>query len=58
MSDVQLALFFPYLPVVVLLIIYFASGADIDDDDDDDFQGGKRIFQPIYAPSPTSYSLY
>ena len=54
MSDVQLALFFPYLPVVVLLIIYFASGADIDDDDDDDFQGGKRIFQPIYAPSSTS----
>jgi hypothetical protein len=54
MSDVQLALFFPYLPVVVLLIIYFASGADIDDDDDDDFQGGKRIFQPIYTPSPTS----
>ena len=29
MSDVQLALFFPYLPVVVLLIVYFASGADI-----------------------------
>ena len=57
MSDVQLALFFPYLPVVVLLIIYFASGADIDDDDDDS-QGGKKIFQPIYAPSPTSLSLY
>ena len=54
MSDVQLALFFPYLPVVVLLIVYFASGADIDEDDDDDFQGGKRIFQPIYAPAPTS----
>ena len=54
MSDVQLALFFPYLPVVVLLIIYFASGADIDDDDDDDFQVGKGIFQPIYAPAPTS----
>tara|TARA_R100001463_G_scaffold35102_4_gene76737 strand:- start:1888 stop:2052 length:165 start_codon:yes stop_codon:yes gene_type:complete len=54
MSDVQLALFFPYLPVVVLLIIYFASGADIDDDDDDDFQGGKGILQPIYAPAPTS----
>jgi len=54
MSDVQLALFFPYLPVVVLLVIYFASGADIDDDDDDDFQGGKGIFQPIYAPAPTS----
>ena len=53
MSDVQLALFFPYLPVVVLLIVYFASGADIDDDDDDS-QGGKGIFQPIYAPSPTS----
>ena len=53
MSDVQLALFFPYLPVFVLLIIYFASGADIDDDDDDS-QGGKGIFQPIYAPAPTS----
>ena len=53
MSGVQLALFFPYLPVVVLLINYFASGADIDDDDDDS-QGGKGIFQPIYAPAPTS----
>ena len=53
MSDVQLALFCPYLPVVVLLIVYLASGSDIDDDDDD-FQGGKGIFQPIYAPAPTS----
>jgi len=52
MSDVQLALFFPYLPVVVLLVIYFASGADIDDDDDDDFQGGKGIrLQPAYLPT-------
>ena len=52
MSDVQLALFFPYIPVVVLLIIYFASGADIDDDDDDDFQGGKGIrLQPAYFPT-------
>ena len=54
MSAVQLALFFPYLPVVVLLIVYLASGSDIDDDDDD-FQGGKKIFQPIYAPASNSY---
>ena len=43
---------FPFIPVLVLLLVYYASGADIDDDDDQD--GGKGIFQPIYAPISTS----
>ena len=51
MSDVQLALLYPFIPVVILLLIYYASGADIDDDDDQG--GGKGMLQPIYAPTPT-----
>ena len=51
MSDVQLALLFPFIPVLILLLIYYASGADIDDDDDQG--GGKGMLQPIYAPVPT-----
>ena len=51
MSDVQLALLFPFIPVLILLLIYYASGADIDDDDDQG--GGKGVLQPIYAPAPT-----
>jgi hypothetical protein len=51
MSDVQLALLFPFIPVLILLLIYYASGADIDDDDDQG--GGKGMLQPIYAPAPT-----
>ncbi len=51
MSDVQLALLFPFVPVLVLLLVYYASGADIDDDDDDG--GGKGMLQPIYAPVPS-----
>ena len=51
MSDVQLALLFPFIPVLILLLIYYASGADIDDDDDQG--GGKGMLQPIYAPTPT-----
>ena len=50
MSDVQLALLFPFIPVLILLLIYYASGADIDDDDDQG--GGKGMLQPIYAPTP------
>jgi len=50
MSDVQLALLFPFIPVLLLLLVYYASGADIDDDDDND--GGKGMLQPIYAPAP------
>ena len=52
MSDVQLALLYPFVPVLILLLIYYASGADIDDDDD--YGGGKGMLQPIYAPAPTS----
>ena len=51
MSDVQLALLFPFIPVLILLAVYYASGADIDDDDDDG--GGKGMLQPIYAPVPS-----
>tara|TARA_B100001250_G_scaffold388624_1_gene387028 strand:- start:1246 stop:1401 length:156 start_codon:yes stop_codon:yes gene_type:complete len=51
MSDVQLALLFPFVPVLILLLIYYASGADIDDDDDQG--GGKGMLQPIYAPVPS-----
>tara|TARA_R100000152_G_C6766269_1_gene191223 strand:+ start:436 stop:591 length:156 start_codon:yes stop_codon:yes gene_type:complete len=50
MSDVQLALLFPFIPVLLLLLVYYASGADIDDDDDNG--GGKGMLQPIYAPAP------
>ena len=52
MSDVQLALLFPFIPVLLLLLVFYASGADIDDDDDQG--GGKGMLQPIYAPAPTS----
>ena len=52
MSDIQMALLFPFMPVLILLLIYYASGADIDDDDDQG--GGKGMLQPIYAPAPTS----
>ena len=51
MSDVQLALLFPFVPVLILLLIYYASGADIDDDDDQG--GGKGMLEPIYAPVPS-----
>ena len=51
MSDVQLALLFPFIPVLILILVYYASGADIDDDDDQG--GGKGMLQPIYAPAPT-----
>ena len=51
MSDVQLALLFPFVPVLILLLVYYAAGADIDDDDDQG--GGKGMLQPIYAPVPS-----
>ena len=51
MSDVQLALLFPFVPVLILLLVYYASGADIDDDDDQG--GGKGMLHPIYAPVPS-----
>ena len=51
MSDLQLALLYPFLPVLTLLLIYYVSGADQDHDDDDD--GGKGMMQPIYAPVPS-----
>ena len=50
MSDIQLTLLFPFIPVLLLLLVYYASGADIDDDDDNG--GGKGMLQPIYAPAP------
>jgi hypothetical protein len=51
MSDFQLALLYPFIPVLTLLLIYYASGADIDDDDDQG--GGKGMLQPVYAPNPS-----
>ncbi len=50
MSDFQLAILFPYIPVVVLLFIYYISGADQDDDDQG---GGKGMMQPITVPAGT-----
>jgi hypothetical protein len=47
MSDIQLALLFPYIPAIILLFVYFVSGADQDDDD----QGGGGMMQPVYAPA-------
>ncbi len=50
MSDFQLAILFPYIPVVVLLFIYYISGADQDDDDQG---GGKGMMQSITVPAGT-----
>ena len=52
MSDFQLALLYPFIPVTLLLILYYASGADIDDDDDDD--RGKGMMQPAYQYVPVN----
>ncbi len=53
MSDLQLALLFPYFPFLGLLIAFalveLISG---NNDDDDDQDGGKgiRVMEPAYAP--------
>ncbi len=52
MSDLQLALLFPYIPFLGLIIAFalveLFSG-DNDGDDDNDFDGG--ILQPVTVPT-------
>jgi hypothetical protein len=50
MSDTQIVLLYPFLPMLTILLIYLATGADKDDDDQD---GGKGMMQPIYSPVPS-----
>ncbi len=51
MSDLQLALLFPYIPflgiVIVILFLELLDGSN-DEDDDNNHDGG--IMQPVYAP--------
>ncbi len=51
MSDLQLALLFPYIPFLGLIIAFalveLITGGN-DEDDDNDSDGG--IMQPVYAP--------
>ena len=49
MTDLKLALLYPFLPCLTLLIIYFFT-VGIDDSDDDD-QGGGGIMTPVYVPA-------
>tara|TARA_B100000029_G_scaffold59381_1_gene53446 strand:- start:4703 stop:4867 length:165 start_codon:yes stop_codon:yes gene_type:complete len=50
MSEFQMALLFPFVPVVAFLIVEFLLEITEPRDDDDD-QGGGGIMQPIYVPS-------
>ena len=50
MSEFQMALLFPFVPVAAFLIIEFLLEITEPRDDDDD-QGGGGIMQPIYVPS-------
>jgi len=50
MSEVQMALLFPFVPVLVFLTIEFLLDiTSPPDDNDDDFDGG--IMTPVYSPS-------
>ena len=49
MSEFQMALLFPFVPVLAFLIIEFLL--DVGSGDDDDEGGGKGMMQPIYAPA-------
>jgi len=52
MSDVQLALLFPYIPFLSLVIAFALVGLITDgndEDDDNDSDGG--IMQPVYVSS-------
>jgi len=55
MSDLQLALLFPYIPFLGLVIAFALAGLIMDatdgNDEDDDNDGGGGIMQPVYAPS-------
>ena len=52
MSDLQLALLFPYFPILGLIIavalVELVSGGN-DEDDDNNHGGG--IMQPVYVPA-------
>ena len=48
MSEFQMALLFPFIPVGIYLLIEYVF--DTPDDDDDGGGGGMMI--PAYAPSP------
>ena len=47
MSEVQLALLFPYIPFLIVLVFY----ALLETEDDDNEPPDKGIMQPSYAPS-------
>ncbi len=47
MSEFQMALLFPFVPVVAFLIVEFLLDITSPPDDDDD-QGGGGIMQPVY----------
>ena len=49
MSEFQMALLFPFVPLVAFLIIELVLDITSPNDDDDD-GGGKGMMQPIYAP--------
>jgi len=53
MSDLQLALLFPYFPFLGLLIAFALVDLIGGNDDDDDQDGGKgiRVMEPAYAPA-------
>ena len=52
MSEVQMALLFPFVPVLVFLTIEFLLDiTSPPDDNDDDFDGG--IMTPVYASNPS-----
>ena len=46
MSEFQMALLFPFIPVGIYLLIEFV----FDKPDDDDDQGGGGLMQPVYNP--------
>tara|TARA_B100001250_G_scaffold400710_1_gene411601 strand:- start:4959 stop:5123 length:165 start_codon:yes stop_codon:yes gene_type:complete len=50
MSEFQMALLFPFVPVLAFLIIELLLDITSTNDDDDD-GGGKGMMQPIYAPA-------
>ena len=50
MSDFQMALLFPFVPLVAFLIIELLLDITTPGDDDDD-QGGGGIMTPVYVPS-------
>ena len=50
MSEFQMALLFPFVPLVAFLIVELLLDIG-SNDDDDDTDGGKGIMQPVYVPA-------